>query len=274
MTARPTPRRLLVALAIACLAGPSLAGPIRSDLAGATLFDGAPAGLGFSANVFGRTFDAVTVGADGTLSFGAGGPVIAAFLADPGLDYSGKVTYATGLVDGNPAFAATWAGVGPASRPGKTNDFQAVLIGRADTGTGNFDLELNYGPILWDTAALDGSGSTGRVGVSPGAGLPGGFELPGSGAPGALTDGGPNALSAGGRNSDVMGRYRFESRDGRFDVGDIVPPVGTSIPPAWPLPPDPLPPAGVPEPGTLLLAGLGGLATLGLRRFRGSRAES
>ena len=111
------------------------------------------------------------------------------------------------------------------------NSFQAVLIDRFDTGPGNFDVEFNYEQMVWESGQASGGDSFGlggdsaRVGFSNGTGNTGTFfELPGSAINGAFLD---SNLSTGlihnSLNSDVLGRYVFEAREGSINVND--PPV-------------------------------------------------
>jgi hypothetical protein len=55
-------------------------------------------------------------------------------------------------------------------------------------------------------------GSAARVGYSNGGAV--NFELPGSGVPGSFLDGSPDSLVGNNLNSDTLGRYRFEVRNG------------------------------------------------------------
>jgi hypothetical protein len=105
----------------------------------------------------------------------------------------------------------------------KLNDFQAVLIDRSDTGQGNFDIEFNYGQLLWESGDQSGGvngigGASARAGFSFGSGQNlQTFELSGSGVNGALLDGGPSetSLVQNSLNSDATGRYLFYARDGQ-----------------------------------------------------------
>jgi hypothetical protein len=127
-----------------------------------------------------------------------------------------------GTVDGRPAFGVNYPNVGYYDfQTNKLNSFQLVLIGRADTGPGNFDIELNYARIQWETGdASDGSDGLGgfpaRVGYSNGTGVAGTFfELTGSGESGSFLD---SNAARGLRNnslgSRVLGRYVFQVRNG------------------------------------------------------------
>jgi RHS repeat-associated protein len=165
-------------------------------------------------------------------SYGTPLPAIAPFWADvdPGGTYnaatgSGTLRYGTNMIDGHPAFGATWDNVGYyCSENDKTNRFQVVLIDRSDTGEGNFDIEFNYERIQWDTGdfsgGIDGLGSLGdeageyaypaRFGFGNGQGD--GFELPGSGITNAFLDTNPQGLIHNSYNSTVPGRYIFPIR--------------------------------------------------------------
>ncbi|MDE3198037.1 MAG: putative Ig domain-containing protein, partial [Acidobacteriota bacterium] len=200
--------------------------------------------LGFGpVNFFGQSFSDVWVNNNGNLTFGsllsaftpnglAQGvscdetetpcPIIAPFFADVDTDGAGTVYYGTARVDGHTAFVATWQAVGYFSaETDKHNTFQVILIDRSDTGTGNFDIEMNYNQIQWETGdasgGIDGLGGTSAVaGFSNGISGDGNvfYQLPGSLVNGALLDGGPDALVAGTLNSTVPGRYVFEVRNG------------------------------------------------------------
>jgi len=239
-----------VTLTAGLAAGAALAnGPIRPF--NGTAFETLPSNddgsagpevLDFVINFGGTFFDEVYVNNNGNITFNdsqstftpfnlntTGTPIIAPFFADVdtrGVG-SGLVSFGHIQVDGNDAFAVTWPGVGYYSnQTDKLNEFQVVIIDRPDTDinpsspAGNFDIEFNYGQILWETgSASDGvngfGGDSARAGYSNGSGVS--FELPGSAINGAFLDGGQNALAENMRNSDETGRYVFEIRN------DIVP---------------------------------------------------
>jgi hypothetical protein len=227
--------------------------------------------LGFSANFFGATSPTVFVNNNGNVTFastlaqftpnglatGVGQPIIAPFFADVDTrgTGSGLVTYGTGTVtdatlgwSNSADFAAEYPAVGYFnSHVDKIATFELLLVNRADTGAGNFDIEFNYNTVQWETGdASSGVGGLGGVSAAVGYsnGQAGGsnvfFQLPGSLVNGALINGGPNALTAHSLNSNVLGRYDFQVRG-----GSVV--------------------SNAPEPATLLLFA-GGLIGLGLMR--------
>lgn len=146
-----------------------------------------------------------------------GALVVAPFFADFGTSVAGQVSYGTREIGGRAAFGATWSGVAyHGVDPLGRNDFEAVLIDRADTGVGNFDLEFNYGRVEWESGDVSG-GSGGLGGDSARVGFAGGlatdcWEAPGSGMPGELLDGGVDPLSRVASNSQVSGRKLFGGR--------------------------------------------------------------
>ena len=195
-----------------------------------------PVNLGFAANFFGTTYTQAYVNNNGNITFtgplstytpfgitGSTTPIIAPFFADVDTRAGPVVTYGADMVGGNQAFGVNFPGVGYYQyHTDKTNIFQLVLIGRGDTGAGNFDFEFNYGPIQWESGDASG-GHNGLGGNCAAAGYSNGlsgsannsFELAGSHVCGALIDGGPNALSANSLNSDQVGRYLFSVRNGQ-----------------------------------------------------------
>ena len=130
----------------------------------------------------------------------------------------GTMHYGTDTVDGMPAFAATWPSVGYYERhDDRLDSFQLVLIDRADTGAGHFDVEFNYGTLAWESgdrsdASTDGAGGwpSAIVGYSDGVEP---TLFPGSGAPGSFLDSNPvTGLVHGQTQSGVSGRYTFAFR--------------------------------------------------------------
>ena len=224
--------------------------------------------LGFTANFFGANTPTVFVNNNGNVTFtnalsqytpnglatGVGQPIIAPYFADVDTrgTGSGLVTYGTDTVNGHAAFGVEWPNVGYFSaHTNKVADFELILINRSDTGAGNFDIEFNYNTVQWETGDASG-GSNGLGGTSSAVGYSNGmsgsgnvfFQLPGSLVNGALIDGGADALISHSLNSNVLGRYDFQVRN-----GVVVSPT--------------------PEPGTLSLLGAGMLALgVALKRRR------
>lgn len=254
------------ALAVSTL--DAAAATIRSGFDSATLAandDGSagPVNVGFALNFFGVTSSTLYVNNNGNVTLDAaldtftpfdltstGQQIIAPFFADVDTTNGGlPVTYGTGTVDGHAAFGVNWidvAGYGLSASP--LNDFQLVLVDRSDTGAGNFDIEFNYGNILWDTGTAS-DGVSARAGFSNGTGVTGTFfEIAGSAVSGAFLDGGSNALMTGS-NIAEPGRFLFSARNGTVEV-------------------EPTSEVPLPAAGWLLIAGLGGLAAV-RRRKRG-----
>lgn len=202
--------------------------------------------LGFSINFFGTKYSGAYVNNNGNITFGAplsqftpsdlttfSNPIIAPFFAD--VDTRGAasatVNFGTGTLNGQKAFVVNWPGVGCFnSNSTELNDFQLILIDRADRGTGalgdDFDMEFNYNTVQWDTGQASGgdttcqngpAGQSAFVGYSNGTATPGdSFNLPGSGVPNALLD---SAASTGlvfnDLNSTTLGRYLFTVNSGQ-----------------------------------------------------------
>jgi hypothetical protein len=205
--------------------------------------------LGFVANFFGNAatgqnvYEQVYVNNNGNLTFGRGLstftpfgltgntsiPIIAAFFADVDTrnPATSPVTYGRGTVDGRNAFGANYRNVGYFSNGAdKINDFQIVLIDRANTGAGNFDIEFNYDQIQWETgAASGGSGGLGgrsaRIGFSNGTGNEGSFfEVCGSGINGAFLDGA--ARVSCGTEPTLDGGLNLTALDSAATVGSNI----------------------------------------------------
>lgn len=191
--------------------------------------------LNFDLNFFGFTTRDLFVNNNGSVTLdrrldafttvdltSTGRQIIAPFFADVDTrgTYSSTVTFGNGMVDGRNAFGVNWVNVGfYNSQSNLLNSFQLVLIDRLDTGAGNFDIEFNYGDILWETGDFSG-GSNGRGGFPARAGFSNGtgdagsfFELQGSAVQGAFLNGGANALSTGS-NIGEAGRFLFNARNG------------------------------------------------------------
>jgi hypothetical protein len=86
------------------------------------------------------------------------------------------VTYGTDTVGGRAAFGVNWVDVGYFNaHDDKLNQFQLVLIDRSDINPGDFDIQFNYGDMLWETGDVSGGsgglgGTSAAVGYSNGAG--------------------------------------------------------------------------------------------------------
>ena len=229
---------------------------------------------GFTFNLFGLTQNNLFVNNNGNVTFtqalatytpdpiaGGGLAILAPFWADVDTSNpaSGVTQYGTGVLGGRNAFAVNWFDVGYySSRVDLRNTFQLIMIDRSDTGAGNFDFEFNYAKIQWDT----GEASDGVNGLCPAAPQPrtparvgwanGGtttVELAGSNVCGAFLDGGVNSLIGRSLNSEVLGRYVWNVRNGVVQ-------------------PPPPQPGVVPEPATYALMGTGliGLVVISRRR--------
>jgi hypothetical protein len=204
--------------------------------------------LAFPLNFFGTTYSHLYVNNNGNVTFSQRmgsytpfqltahtPPIIAPFFADVDTRGSGVAMYSEGTAtfEGRRAFCVSWMDVGYYSYGvDKLNSFQLLLVDRSDTGTGNFDIVMNYDHLQWETGGASG-GSGGLGGISAGAGFSAGngdpnafYQFPGSLVPGSFLDNNPvTALIRGSRGTPVLGRYIFQVRNGRADT---TPPVSTA----------------------------------------------
>jgi nidogen-like/IPT/TIG domain-containing protein/putative Ig domain-containing protein len=142
-------------------------------------------------------------------------PMVAPFFADVDTrsPASRLVTYGTS--EDQSTFCVDWQDVGyDSEHADRLDSFQLLLRGREDIESGAVEATFNYGPMSWETGDASGGtdglgGVAARAGYTDGTGDAGTVELPGSGVPGALLDGGPHSLSAGSANSGVPGRYVY-----------------------------------------------------------------
>ena len=207
--------------------------------------------LGFNLNFFGNTFSSLYVNNNGNVTFTrpqstytpfnvtstTGFPIIAPYFADVDTrnGASGQVHYGAGMMDGRPAFCVDWLDAGFGGHKGvgyygghadKLNTFQLLLISRDDRGAGDFDIELNYDNMQWETGDASGGrngfgGTPAEVAYTNGSGRS--FLLPGSFSSGHLTDGGPDALVSHSLNSpDQLGRYLFQVANGEAPIGQNI----------------------------------------------------
>jgi hypothetical protein len=144
-------------------------------------------------------------------------PLIALFHTDvdtraPG---SSEVTYGPITFAGRPALCVNWVDVGYFdAQDDLLNSFQLILVDRNDVGPGDLDIVMNYDRIVWQEGVVgaDPGSYPPRAGIYDGTSVV--HEFPGSNVSSALLDSGPNALIAGSRSSAVLGRYKFEMRNG------------------------------------------------------------
>lgn len=181
--------------------------------------------LGFTLKLGDGFYDQTFVSNNGYLTFGTAPipwwsfdltstwqTVIAAMIVDVDTrsEDSDIVTYGQITYGGRRAFCVNYgAGNGVGYFDMKTdllNRFQIILVERADTGLGDFDIVFNY-----DQVQFDGLPRPTWMGWAPGQP----YALPGSGQlPSLIQDGMPRALTAGSRNSPMPGRYIFNIRGG------------------------------------------------------------
>ncbi len=154
------------ALALGPNAIVNLAGCLANQLPPSNLNHSAgPINLPFSPNFSGSTFNALYVNQDGNVSFegpdsahvqnGAfpGNHVIAPFYAATSTSGTDTVHYGVDTFGGRPAFCVNWLNIASSDFPsGARNNFQLLLVDRADAGLGDFDIVFNYDRIEWETS--------------------------------------------------------------------------------------------------------------------------
>ncbi|MDO9074346.1 MAG: nidogen-like domain-containing protein [Rubrivivax sp.] len=209
--------------------------------------------LGFTANINGTPYTKTYVNNNGNITFnqalgtytpsaindGEFGPIIAAFFADVDTRAAGSdpVRYGSAVIGGFNVFGVNYINVGVFGEQPIFNSFQMILTDRSDVAAGDFDIQFNYDNIVWEAGTASGAPSGGLGGASALVGYwtsaTSNATLPGSLVNGALINGGPNALISNSLNSNVLGQYNFQVRNGAV-----------------------IPPNGVPEPMSLALVGL------------------
>lgn len=201
-----------------------------------------PLELEFEVNFFGIERDALWINNNGNITFdqplfaftpfdltSTQTEIIAPFFADVDTSYAGdQVTFGWAHFEGRPALFVNYINVDyfPSSEVNENrNSFQVILVDRADVAIGDFDIIFNYDQIEWEAGGASGSdadglgGDSARVGFSNGSGEEGTFfELDGSAVNGAFLADGERSLIDNSRNSDVFGRYVFESRSGEISA--------------------------------------------------------
>lgn len=206
-------------------------------------------GLGFTLDFLGTTYDGVYVNNNGNVTFDSplstytpfplsttSRVIVAPFFGDVDTRAaaSNVVTFGqTVTLDGHKAFCVDWAGVSGVGyyneHTDKLNSFQLLLIDRSDVGAGDFDIEMNYDKVQWETGDASGGsgglgGSSARMGWSNGDPASS-YEHPGSGVNGAFLDSSPTGLVHGSLGSGHLGRYVFAVRGGRVIQGGGIRPV-------------------------------------------------
>jgi hypothetical protein len=209
-----------------------------------------PLDLDFVVNFFGIERDELWINNNGNITFdqplfeftpfdltSTQTEIIAPFFADVDTSVAGDpVTFGWAPFEGRPAFFVNYINVDyfPSSENNENrNSFQVILVDRSDVAIGDFDIIFNYDQIEWETGMASGGDSDGlggdsaRVGFSNGTGEEGTFfELDGSAVNGAFLADGEHSLIHNSRNSDVFGRYVFESRSGEISAFTVTAQAG------------------------------------------------
>lgn len=199
-----------------------------------------PVNLGFTAKINSTDYTQTYVNNNGNITFngalgtytptaisnGGFGPIIAAFFADVDTRGSGSglVSYGSNTLGGFNVFGVNYIHVGVYSMQPIYNSFQMILTERADTGAGNFDIQFNYDAIVWDQGSVSDTSALAGYWTSPTSN----DTLAGSLVSGALLDNGTNALIGHSLNSNVLGQYNFQVRNGAVVTNDV--PEPTSLP--------------------------------------------
>ncbi|MAD16107.1 MAG: nidogen [Alteromonadaceae bacterium] len=127
----------------------------------------------------------------------------------------------------------TWDSVGFYNEDSSlTNTFQLVLIDRADTGAGNFDVEFRYEDINWTTGDAS-DGENGLGGVPAQAGYDAGDGVNFFTLPGSRTDEVVN-LDTADSNTGTAGIWKFAIRDGELPGDNAENPILPVINPETP----------------------------------------
>eukprot|EP00276_Gloeochaete_wittrockiana_P003483 CAMPEP_0184655144 /NCGR_PEP_ID=MMETSP0308-20130426/12764_1 /TAXON_ID=38269 /ORGANISM="Gloeochaete witrockiana, Strain SAG 46.84" /LENGTH=299 /DNA_ID=CAMNT_0027091439 /DNA_START=506 /DNA_END=1402 /DNA_ORIENTATION=+ len=150
-------------------------------------------------------------------------PILAPFFADVDTTSNGEpVKYGYGVIDGKPAFGATWDRVdyyaSQRAHGCNLNTFQVVITSTNST-KGDVCIEYNYNQIVWETGTASGGNSRGLGGSSAVVGLTIGssettIQINGSRVPGSLIDNGTRPLNKIKEGSTVPGRFYFCFTDG------------------------------------------------------------
>jgi hypothetical protein len=189
--------------------------------------------LPFTMNFVGHDYSQIFVNNNGNVTFDSGMSayrpfdllsttrvIIAPFFDDVDTRGTGSNTTKYGATSyaGRPAFCVMWVNVGYYSyHVDKLNSFQLLLIDRADTGPGNFDIMFNYDKIQWESTD---TATYARAGYSNGSTFA--YEIPGSAVTGAFLDSSPTGLIHGSRDSLQLGRYIFPVRTGVAPSGGTI----------------------------------------------------
>ncbi|WP_158772031.1 nidogen-like domain-containing protein [Paraglaciecola sp. L1A13] len=203
--------------------------------------------LGFDSgvNFFSNSHDSFYVNNNGNISFNG---AISQFTPDPFPatsnamiapfwgDVDTRCTDCGDVFIGSPnaeTLVITWDKVGffPSDNS-LTNTFQLVLIDRADTGAGNFDVEFRYEDINWTTGDASG-GSDGLGGTPAQAGYDAGDGVNFFTVPGSQTDGIVN-LDTADSNTSTVGIWKFAIRDGQLPGDNAENPILPVINPETP----------------------------------------